>query len=174
MKFLSVLSLVMIFAVSVGCTSFDRHVYESSQLRPTTLTIVKVPGDEPLWSYDIPVGYKLVVDFNTDDQIGNNKNSSTVNPTEMTWKLIKGSEEDVSGLYMTTKAEESGVVSLPGTDIRQIVTLREMNGEEQARTFDVESAEVVSDGKIEPIEKGVEEAHGAEDAGENHDEAAGE
>ncbi|QQE13523.1 hypothetical protein JD969_08720 [Planctomycetota bacterium] len=156
MKITSVLSLLLTVVLFAGCTSFDRHVYESTPVSLKTITIVKKPSGEPIWSYDVPSGYRLILDFNSDEQVSNKGNSHSVIPTEMNWKLVQGTESDLTGLYVFTHSEESGVVPLPGTPIQQIMTLRSPDGEELLQEkYEIEGAQEVvdSDGKVAPLDQ---------------------
>ncbi|QDU32149.1 hypothetical protein KS4_01780 [Poriferisphaera corsica] len=163
MKLTSLLSLLMMVVFFVGCSSLDRHVYESTPTSLKTITVVKKPSGEPIWSYDVPSGYRLVMDFNTDEQVSNKANSHSVIPTQMSWKLIKGDEDDLTGLYMMTHAEESDVVALPGTPIQMVVSLRSASGEEELmRKYEIDSSQEVltGSGEIESLEKANEDVEG--------------
>lgn len=46
--------------------SLDRHVYVSTEFRPVTLTVFDANTRQPQWSYDVPVGKKLVLEFYDD------------------------------------------------------------------------------------------------------------
>ncbi|MEM0914221.1 MAG: hypothetical protein AAGK09_06370 [Planctomycetota bacterium] len=72
--------------LGVGCTSQDRHVFESPTYRPVTITVLDAVDREPLWSYDIPAGHILTLD--TDADLRPQQNYAGGNrATQLTWAV---------------------------------------------------------------------------------------
>jgi hypothetical protein len=110
--------------VSTACTSTDRHLYESTVMRPTNVAVADATTGNVLWSYEIPVGYAMLLDFEVPGQIEPLK----VNDTPA--KLLKWSLRPITGKtdpfddYPLARAEKKGRVELPGVDVIQRVSLR--------------------------------------------------
>lgn len=47
-----------------GCVSRDRHVFESTEARPTSVALVDALDHETLWSMDIPPEHRLTMQLN--------------------------------------------------------------------------------------------------------------
>ncbi|MCA3005335.1 MAG: hypothetical protein LW650_01010 [Planctomycetaceae bacterium] len=62
--------------------SLDRYTYESHPMTPQTVTVVDARTEQELWSVDIPVGDKLVVEFFRDQGDG-----SADRPDRMVWDV---------------------------------------------------------------------------------------
>jgi len=73
-------------AVGLGCTSQDRHVFESPVYRPTTITVLDAVSREPIWSYDIPGGHILTIDTDADLQPQSNYTGGN-RATAFNWQL---------------------------------------------------------------------------------------
>jgi len=133
-----------------GCRSDDRHLYQSHTSYPTTLTVVKTPSQEPVWSYDIPAGYHMILDFDSDHQAQRNYPGGPV-PTEMNWALYSPTTK-----HFYLAADEgpvaTDVVAMPGTTVAIKVTYREPETQIQ-RTVDLPAGDVqVSDQGVVPVE----------------------
>jgi hypothetical protein len=99
-----------------GCSSQDRHEFHSTSLLPTTVSVYDVVHDRTLWSKDIPVQNKLLIDL---DRGANNEifKTDTTPATKMTWWLYP---EDKT----KDQATASEHVSLPGSQIMLKVAYR--------------------------------------------------
>ena len=107
-----------------GCASLDRHVHHSHPLYPATVTVFNSFTQEPLWSYDVPPGYKIILDFNT-DVVGNVKyQPGSARPTQMKWSLYPSHVIGLHDAFPLATPEASDVVSLPGVGVRNRLTLR--------------------------------------------------
>lgn len=62
--------------------SRDQHVYVSRPWTPKTVSLYDTRTDEVIWSVDVPVGYKVVVDFERGD------NQLVENPDKMIWDVM--------------------------------------------------------------------------------------
>ncbi|MFA9479794.1 hypothetical protein ACERK3_16020 [Phycisphaerales bacterium AB-hyl4] len=56
-----VMLLGLVLLTAGGCVSADRHVFESTSMRPATVTLVDTIEGETLWSKEIPPEHRLVV-----------------------------------------------------------------------------------------------------------------
>lgn len=88
---LATCSLVALTGVVGGCAhseggnmqSMDRFTYVSTSYQPKTLVLLDTRDGEEIWSVDVPVGQKLVVQF----EEGKAKNATPENPDLMKWEL---------------------------------------------------------------------------------------
>ena len=78
-------------AISAGCwteggvpISLDRYTYKSTPTQPKTITLVDIRTGEQIWSYDIPVGKRLSLQF-VDDKL-----DDTWRPSVMRWDVAPG------------------------------------------------------------------------------------
>lgn len=60
----------------------DMHTYVSRPWEPKTITLVDTRSGESIWSSDVPVGYKLVIDFET------NRHGTDDLPDRMLWEIF--------------------------------------------------------------------------------------
>ena len=69
-----------------GCgigNSDDRFTYESTAYSPKTITVIDIRTDETVWSYEVPVGSELRVNFSRDRILyGDNKPTATMTYVE--------------------------------------------------------------------------------------------
>ncbi|MEO0966135.1 MAG: hypothetical protein AAFY08_13585 [Planctomycetota bacterium] len=80
------LGVALAATLGLGCTSQDRHVFESPAYRPVTITVLDGVDREPIWSYDIPPGYILTLD--TDADLRPQQNYAGGNrATELKWAV---------------------------------------------------------------------------------------
>ena len=87
--------------------SKDKHVFRSTVFRPTTVSIRDLISKEVIWSNDIPVYHKLVVDFDRESdnlpfRIGSGPAQT------MKWELID---------QLTKSTVDEGLVDLSGLPI---------------------------------------------------------
>ena len=100
-----------------GCWSADRSAYKSTPFSPKSVTVVDATTFEAIWTYDIPVGHTLVVDYEPSKQ--------TKSPTKMNWTLYKGDDQDLAQNYPDAFTKEaSGSVKLPGGPVKTDVVMR--------------------------------------------------
>lgn len=67
--------------------SIDRHTYVSRPLEPKTINLIDTRTGETLWTYEIPVGRKLSIQFYQ------NRNDDPNFPDEMRWDEMAESED---------------------------------------------------------------------------------
>lgn len=115
---------VLAAAGLTGCTA-DRHTFNSTQTAPKTVDITYVQTGETAWSYDIPAGQKLTLEFSRDGQFSGFKVPNT--PADgMKWYLSSlGSGNDMSGHPGKFGAQDSGTVELTGAPIQMNVSVRD-------------------------------------------------
>jgi hypothetical protein len=99
-----------------GCWSKGQAAYKSRPFQPTTITVVDATTFEAIWTYDIPVGYTLKINYEPSNQ--------TRSPKVMKWALYEGDDQDLVENYPTGFASASGKVKLPGGPIKTDITLR--------------------------------------------------
>ncbi len=120
-----VLLPVIIIAAAIllaGCSmSTDTHTFYSYTYRPTTLSLVDNTTKETLWTMDIPVGKKLVVDFDGNQQFNEVFKNRVTPATRMKWKLLDH-EESRESLFIN---QGEGTLDLPGRPIMMQVSYRE-------------------------------------------------
>lgn len=89
-----------------ACASQDKHVFESTDHLPATVTVVDTTTDQTLWSRDVPPQHKLVMDFDRDGEVEFFKvTGKPATSLRYTLKDAKG------------KTIESETVQLPGTSL---------------------------------------------------------
>jgi hypothetical protein len=67
--------------------SQDTFVYVSRPHEPKTVTLIDTRSGEAIWTYDVPVGSKLVIDFEADESEG-----IPERPDLMRWELMNDTE----------------------------------------------------------------------------------
>jgi hypothetical protein len=92
-RILASATLALAAAVGFGCTSQDRHTFESPTFRPTTITVLDATNREPIWSYDIPPGHILKIDTDADMQPQSNYTGGN-RATQMTWEVFDESARE--------------------------------------------------------------------------------
>ncbi|MEM6334740.1 MAG: hypothetical protein AAF823_15510 [Planctomycetota bacterium] len=104
-RFAVVLGL-SVAGLGVGCTSQDRHVFESPSYRPVTVTVLDGVTREPLWSYDIPAGHILTID--TDADLRPQQNYAGGNrATQMAWEVRDpGAREGPFDIHLANPIEK--------------------------------------------------------------------
>ena len=79
---------LIVCALAMTACSQDRHVFDSTVDRPTTVTIYDPIADKPLWIKEIPVGYSLEIDFANDgDTIGMQVDRHAA--TQVSWRVYQ-------------------------------------------------------------------------------------
>ncbi|HYE02646.1 MAG TPA: hypothetical protein VD963_05370 [Phycisphaerales bacterium] len=83
---------VLLAAACGGCYypggpgySADRYTYESTSWQPWTVALVDTRTEEVVWQQHVPVGYQLVVDFESG---GGEKEPSALRPDLMRWQVM--------------------------------------------------------------------------------------
>jgi hypothetical protein len=85
--------LAALWGGATGCyfeggpmASADRFTYVSSSWQPKTISLIDTRTGETIWSVDVPVGKKLVIDFNPPpkDETG----ADPARPDVMVWDLM--------------------------------------------------------------------------------------
>lgn len=100
----TILLIAILSTLVVGCSQ-DRFTYKSTELLPVSLSVVDTRSDEVIWSRDIPVRHKMVVDFDgAVDILGVYTDKRPAK--KMTWKLL-----DID----TDQKIETGIVDLDST-----------------------------------------------------------
>lgn len=129
--------LTLAFATLGGC-SIDRHVFESTVWQPTTLRIETPVEHDLLWEKQIPVGYKLAVDFSSKAHLRNDELGVSVPveveplkvnmqpATKMVWRMYPVRETPFN-------AVEKGEVILPGIPI--VMKIEYRDGPEYPSTY---------------------------------------
>ncbi|MEM8781402.1 MAG: hypothetical protein AAGE65_00980 [Planctomycetota bacterium] len=101
----------------VGCTA-DRHTFSSTPLAPKGVDVTYIQSGETAWSYDIPAGQKLTLEFTRDGQFSGFKVPRTP-ATAMEWYISDlGTGDDISGHPGKFGAQDSGSIELTGAPIQ--------------------------------------------------------
>ena len=103
-------------ALTLAACSQDRHVFRSTVFSPKTVEVRDMVSRRVIWTKDVPVGYQLVMDFDTPYEMAPYR-IGTNPPTELTWYIAR-SESDVP------RKIEKGKLRLPGVNVIIDVTLR--------------------------------------------------
>lgn len=90
--------------------SGDRHVFYSTVQLPTNVAVVEPYSGDVLWSMEVPVEHKLIVNFERSGEL-EPVSVSTQPSTAMKWKLFGANAE-------------SGTVELPGTAVAMRISYR--------------------------------------------------
>ncbi|MFA9476817.1 hypothetical protein ACERK3_00790 [Phycisphaerales bacterium AB-hyl4] len=81
------LGLALLLVTSAGgCASWDRHVFQSTEDRPTSVAVIDAADGEALWAYDIPPNHRLTLDLANSGEVGAMRVSGRP-ATHMNWKL---------------------------------------------------------------------------------------
>lgn len=117
------LAATLTVVLLAGCTSMDKQVVRSSPSRPATVTLIDTTTGLPVWSYDVPVGYKMIVDFDTDMWGTRKENPGEATTTEMQWKLLRSDAYALAEDFPFSSGESNGVVPID-TPVRVQLTYR--------------------------------------------------
>lgn len=89
-----VLAVAALSAVLTGCyseggpgVSIDQHTYVSTSWQPKTITLRDSRDGSSLWSHDVPVGKKLVIQFR-ENSAENGQSFGDAKPDLMLWELM--------------------------------------------------------------------------------------
>ena len=117
---------LLLAAAFTGCSA-DRSSFSSTTTRPTTVSVLDIVSDEVLWKYDVPVGYKLIVDFDYSEQTGEIFQYNEAPADSMTWQLKRlGNTSLVAGYHPTVvPLEQKTTVQLSGNPVLMQVAYRE-------------------------------------------------
>ena len=161
------LTLALLLAPLSACSQ-DKHVFRSTTFTPTTAAIRELINDEILWSRDVPVGYKLVMNLDSGMEIeGFTYNAEPAD--RFSWKIAN---------LRTNEVVEKGKQRLPGIPIMIERTLRPAP-EAPANYIPPDSAEVPPPPPVEtpehpsPAEQAPAEVEPAAPTDAAEDEAAG-
>ncbi|MEM1099077.1 MAG: hypothetical protein AAGH92_09840 [Planctomycetota bacterium] len=107
-----------------GCTA-DRHTFSSTPMAPKSVDITYIQSGETAWSYDIPAGQKLTLEFTRPGQFSGFKVPNT--PAEgMKWYISdRGAGNDISGHPGKFGAQDSGEIELTGEPVQINLRLRD-------------------------------------------------
>jgi len=165
-RLISTLTLALLFVATTGCTSYseDRAVYQSTYMSPKTVYVTDVISGDTIWTYAVPPGHVLMVEFDVGSGTLESVRQERGNPTTMEWAVYP----EAAGRSLLRKnhfrgsAVERGEQSLPGRPIRMGFTVGEPVDSNTVapppRTIEEIEADINRDALPEP--------DGAEDAGE--------
>ena len=129
-RLMSTLALALLFLGATGCASYseDRSVFHSTAMSPKTYYVIDVISGETVWTYDIPPGHVLMVEFDVEKGAAlESIRQERGYPNYMEWALYHES----AGRSLLRKnhfrgtAVERGEQTLPGRPIRQGFTIGE-------------------------------------------------
>ena len=104
--------------LTLGACSQDKHVFRSTVFSPKTIELRDMVSRRVIWSKEVPVGYELVLDFDTPYEKAPFR-IGTEPPTKLTWHM-KRVETDLPSTI------EKGKVKLPGVNVIMEVTIRDV------------------------------------------------
>ncbi len=67
--------------------SYDRFTYVSTEWQPQTVTIVDTRTQQAIWSQEVPVGQKLVMQFRDSDEYNDKTAPDPAYPDALEWDL---------------------------------------------------------------------------------------
>jgi hypothetical protein len=111
--------------VAVGCSSTDRHVFESTATRSATISAIDAVTQEQLWAKEIPPGHKLVVDMDRTFAHESPLMATAAPADRLEWWLYPGHKAMIVRGYSVGKALDEGTVDLPGSPVVLTYTLGE-------------------------------------------------
>ena len=112
-RFATIFLALTVITTLAGCSQ-DKHTFESTVYRPTSLALIDTAGETTLWQMDIPVEHKLVVDFDRMPEV--EPIWANMRPaTKMSWRLYNVREP---------RPKQWDSMKLPGTPIKMRVTYR--------------------------------------------------
>ncbi len=88
-RLMSTLALALLFVATTGCASYseDRAVYHSTYMSPKTVHVTDVISGEAVWTYDVPPGHILMVEFDVGSGNLESIRQERGYPTRMEWAL---------------------------------------------------------------------------------------
>lgn len=84
--------------------SQDKHVYVSRAHFPVTVSVIDTRDQQTIWTYDLPVGQKLICRFYTN----RNKDNPAL-PDQMQWRIVANKQ---------TLPGDKGTLAVPPADAR--------------------------------------------------------
>ena len=115
--------MLIVAALSLAACSQDRHVFRSTVFSPKTIAVRDMVSRRVIWSKDVPVGYKLVMDFDSPYEIAPFRIGSNP-PKTLTWNINRIEPGTLPHILDTLLKSKKGKLSLPGVNIIIDVTLR--------------------------------------------------
>ena len=115
--------MLIVVALSLVACSQDRHVFRSTVFSPKTIAVRDMVSHRVIWSKDVPVGYKLVMDFDSPYEMAPFRIGSNP-PKTLTWKINRIEPGTLPHILDTLLKSKKGKLSLPGVNIIIDVTLR--------------------------------------------------
>ena len=162
---------LLAIACSIGCSSRNTNVYRSTIHTPRSIAVIEQATNEVVWDYDVPVGYKLIVNL---------KPNNSDSPTSLSYRLVSLEKRDLfEGDVIPGGDEDSGTIELAGVPVILKPSIRpgmEMPGSMPPATLDNDDIVIIEEAPAEapeaPEAPAVEE--GADEAGEAAEQAAAE
>lgn len=172
-RLMSTLALAVLFVASTGCASYseDRAVYHSTYMSPKTVHVTDVITGEAVWTYDVPPGHVLMVEFDVGAGTLESIRQERGYPTRMEWALYpeQAGRSLLRKNHFRGSSVERGTQPLQSRPIRLGFTVGEpvdptTTMAPRARTIEEIQRDINNDDLPEPdgTEEGAEE--GAEDA----------
>ena len=109
---------------AAGCST-DTHTYKSTQLAPKTVDLVYIGTGETAWTYEIPAGQMLTLDFDRKGEINGFRAPDTP-PTSVEWFTVPlNTKVGIDGTPKKSKALQSDTVDLTGAPVKIVLSLRD-------------------------------------------------
>jgi hypothetical protein len=114
------LVLLAVGLISAGCSQ-DKHVFKSTIHQPVNVEVYDTASDQVLWRKEVPVGQKLVLDFDRPLEI--EPAWTNMQPaTSMQWRIYR--DDETQNLEERFKWKEAHLEHFPGTPIMLRVSYR--------------------------------------------------
>ncbi|MFI4861162.1 MAG: hypothetical protein ACIAXF_10815 [Phycisphaerales bacterium JB063] len=172
---MSTLLLAVLFVGSTGCASYseDRATYHSTYMSPKTVSVIDVLTDETVWSYDVPPGHVLMVEFDVDTGRLESIRQERGEPTRMEWALYPESagRSLLRKQHFRGSSVERGTHDLDGRPVRLEMTVGKPVSPEALSPAPRSIEEIERDLLPEP-DAAEEAPDAAEDAAEEVEDAA--
>lgn len=177
-RLISTLAMAALFLATTGCASYseDRAVYHSTNMSPKSVYVTDVLTGDTIWSYDVPPGHVLMIEFDVGSGTLESVRQERGYPNTMEWALYpeQAGRSLLRKNHFRGSAVERGEQPLQGRPIRTGFTVGQPVGPADVapapRTFeeiqrDINEGELPEPDAVEDAGEDMEDA--AEDAGED-------
>jgi hypothetical protein len=131
---LTLAATVLAMTFALGC-SRDKHEVNSTHHMPATLQIIDTLNGQTVWSMDVPVGQRLIYDFDYDNAAPEFMKSPNAPANRMKWWTVPSYVQGNYNSYSTRHKTDGGTVELPGTPILAKVVYHESTRATQPRSL---------------------------------------
>lgn len=111
---------------ATGCSS-DTHTYKSTRLAPITVDLVYINSGETAWTYEVPAGQMLTLDFDRKGEVDGFR-APAAPATSVDWFTVPlDTKVGLDGNPKRSKALQSDKVDLSGQPVKIVLSLRQQS-----------------------------------------------